>query len=191
MKNIIITVLLAAVSNSILWAEESQKPQEIKNKEALEIYEKYALKYYSGFWTGWGYTRNFDQKKYMSSGFGADPELLKILVNSPSSRSFVEAYQRENVAGHILYWGGLLAVIADIIFISTPGFGRTVSDQVIYWSLLGGGFTASVLGIGFLYSAQGNLQEGVWLYNKDLISGVTKVSQVNEPRFNLVFGGRF
>ena len=192
MKKVLFGILFAIILQSTIIGEDSKKPEEIKNKEAVDIYEKYALKPYTDFWTGYGYTRNYDSKKFKANAFGMDKELMKILMESPSSRVVMAGYQKEMLAAKILYWGGLGAMVADIFYVLlSPTQGTTMTDQVVYWSLLGGGFTSSILGALIMVSAYQKAQEAIWLYNKDLISGTTKVTQINEPHVNLAFHTSF
>jgi hypothetical protein len=192
MKNILIALLFSITLNSILVAEEAKKLEEIKNKDAVEIYEKYALKPFTDFWTGYGYTRNFDGKKFKVSGFGMDEDLMKMLMESPSAKSLMTKYKEENIIGNILYWSGLGAMIAGIVYANVlPRQSVTTTDQAVYWSLFGGGFVTSMVGVAFIVSAYQKAQEAVWQYNKDLISGATKVTQLSEPHFNLAFNIKF
>lgn len=160
----------------------------------LYLYENYTLRLKSSYWEGLEAVRKCNNKTYKAGILGAEPGLYALLTNSPSSRAELDGYSSSVLIGNILYWGGLGFLLADIILISTaPNFmlSSSTGGYVVYFSLLLGGFTTSMVGIGFLYSAQNTLYNAVWQFNKDIMAGTTKTSMNKDINFGITLNTKF
>ena len=199
-------VILAILTFSVsLSAQSSSGSTSKKNREAVELYENYALKPYSDFWSG-GYTRNADGRKFPIGQYSPDNELLFLLLSSPSAKPYAEKYSSERTTGDLLSFGGLGLAFSGVIFATLmPEY--TITNMAISLGLVLGGMTLTIIGNHMTTSAFDNLSKAVWRYNRDLIAGRVEVSRMlpettganqaqssatgHEPQFQLAFSTRF
>lgn len=158
----------------------------------VQLYEKYTLKTQFEYWKGLEVVRNCDNKVYNASLFGIDADLNNLLMNSPSSKIAMEGYSSDMFWGNLLYWGGIAIMCSDIVLLAAdPHFIDTGNGEIAYLGILTAGAATSLVSIGFVYSGQNKVYDAIWQYNKDIMSGTTRVSMNKDERFGVVLNTHF
>jgi hypothetical protein len=120
-----------------------------------------------------------------------DKELFDTLTNSPSSSISIKSYVPDMTAGNILYWGGIGLLVSDLFIAQSLPSSGNVNETTTIVGLLIGGIVISFVGINFIYAGYQDTFDAIWQYNKDIISGTTKVTDNQENLFNLSFSYKF
>jgi len=175
MKNIFV-VLVSALLLSI---SQNANAQEIKNDKTNENVD--FLRFYENEMFHWslnisdGLILNYgnDNWKYKTFDVNIKNEKIKnALLEYPDSAQAYNSFRKNQINGNIVYWTGLALVLGSIVPVLAVDNEKLSNG--LYFGMLGGGLTLSVIGIYQFNSAQSNLFNAVNMFNKNKVRELNK-----------------
>jgi hypothetical protein len=175
MKNIFV-VLVSALLLSIF---QNANAQEIKNDKTNENVD--FLQFYENEMFHWslntsdGLILNYGNDNWKYSTFSANIKNEKIrnaLLEYPDSAQAYNSFRKNTINGNIVYWTGLALMIGSIVPVLSVENEKLSNG--LYFGMLGGGLTLSVIGIYQFNSAQSNLFNAVNMFNKNKVRELNK-----------------
>lgn len=142
------------------------------NKDLVSYYDSELCQFsYNMFG---GLTLNY-RNQTASTQFGIPGNMKSILYAYPDSKASVQSYSKLNLAGNILFWGGMAAAFAGSYYplFTTDSFDTTDDWTTRYKVSLGlaiGGLVSTLVGAFLLPASLEKLCQGVNSYNRLKIS---------------------
>jgi hypothetical protein len=116
-----------------------------------------------------GLTLNF-QNQNSAVMYGIKNSMKTALIQNEDTSQQYNSYRKKTIAGNILTWGGLGAIISGACIPAVwDGQDNTVNTNIAFGLILGGAIS-EIIGVFVLQSGQENIFEAVNLYNKRKIN---------------------
>jgi hypothetical protein len=137
------------------------------------------VQYYDSQLFQWSYSMfgglslNF-QGQNSVTGFGIKDSMKSALIQYEDANRQYRSYRGKTIAGNILVWGGLAAMVAGSyvpLFMSWQDLNAIEGNLKLSSGLLWGGLASWVIGIFTVQSGQENIFNAVNLYNRQRIAG--------------------
>jgi hypothetical protein len=155
-------LVLALVFSNNLVAQENIQP----NDNLLRFYDTELFQWSYDMFSG--LTLNY-QNNNSNAMFGINESMKTALMQYEDTNRLYRSYRGKTIAGNVLAWGGLAAVIGGAF---VPAFGSTQNidnNYKIGLGVMAGGLVSEIICIFILYSGQGNIFDAVNLYNRQKI----------------------
>ena len=169
------------------------------NKEAIKRYNENTLRQGQSFWGGeFYYKMDTPGIQYKLSSFGASPELLALLNQSPAAKKELTFYKKKLTTGSILYWSGFALLMTNVVlltsnpyyYLNPGGYGSTTGPLTIL-GLMTGGLVLNFGGMALMIEAKNMLSKAVWKYNRDVIGGTISDQTKMNRELSLKFAVHF
>jgi hypothetical protein len=153
----------ALVSSGTLAAQEIEKT----NNDLLFYYDSELFQWNYGIFGG--LTLNF-QNQNSWTGFGILKETMKnALLQYEDAGKKYRSYKNKNIAGNVLLWTGLAAVMAGAYVPALGDWKEGSGGARIGIGLSLGGLVSEIIGIVLLHTGQEDIFDAVNLYNRHKI----------------------
>lgn len=165
-KRSLLLVFFSFLLINTIQAEESGSLLSFYDAEMIKI----------NFNTFGGISFNYQGKNY-SPYYGLDSNFMQMLAKDQEVKQYMDSYATQNAVGHVLYWGGFIAMIASpaIIFAVTSrdiyyGSSNAFSNYFLTYSLaVAGSCAASIIGGIMITGSIEKATNGINLYNRNRI----------------------
>jgi hypothetical protein len=168
MKNmfiVLVSALLLAVSQNAN-AQEIKNDKTNENVDFLQFYDNEMFHW--NFNTSDGLILNYGNDSWKYSTFGVsikNERIRNALLEYPDSAQAYNYFRKNKINGNIAYWSGLALILGSIVPVLAVDNEKLSNG--LYFGMLGGGLTISMIGIYQYNSAQSNLFNAVNMFNKN------------------------
>jgi len=168
MKNMFVVLVLAL----LLLISQNANAQEVKNDKTnenvnfLQFYDNEMFHW--NFNTSDGLILNYGNDNWKYSTFGVsikNERIRNALLEYPDSAQAYNSFKKNKVTGNIVYWSGIVLILGSIVPVFTVDNEKLSNG--LYFGMLAGGLTTSMVGVYQFNSAQLNLFNAVNMYNRN------------------------
>jgi hypothetical protein len=153
---------LALTFSSNLAAQENIQP----NENLSRFYDTELFQWSYGMFSGM--TLNY-QNTNSNTMFGINESMKAALTRYEDTNRLYRSYRGKTIAGNVLIWGGLAAVIGGAFVPAFGGAQNLDNYDKIGLGVMTGGLVSEIIGSFVLSSGQENIFDAVNLYNRQKI----------------------